>query len=456
MYILDTIAAICTPVGEGGIGVIRISGDQGGRIAAKIFNNKPDGGFESHRFYYGSIIDPDDGMVLDEVLIVLMQSPRSYTREDVLEIHCHGGSQVVQRVLALVLRQGARLADPGEFTRRAFLNGRIDLVQAEAVIDIIRGKTDAALSLAQHQRDGRLSIEINIIREGILRALTLVEAHIDFPEDEIGAALADEINSDIADALSRVNVLLEGFEEGRSLRDGVSVLIAGKPNVGKSSLLNTLLRDKRAIVTELPGTTRDFIEEVVNIGGLPVRILDTAGICETEDLIEKEGIQLTLEKISRADLILYMLDGSRAFDNDDLRIENELDGRRFIVVLNKSDIAEVIRLPESLKDKMVLRVSTRTGAGIELLLRNIRDRFLHGKAVDSREYVALSNIRHRDALEKCAASLRDFTANEAEGLAREILAADLREALQAVGDVTGETTPDEVLDRIFERFCIGK
>jgi tRNA modification GTPase len=456
MYIHDTIAAICTPVGEGGIGVIRISGGQARRIGSKIFSRKPDGGFDSHRFYYGSIIDPASGDNLDEALVVFMQGPRSYTCEDVLEIQCHGGYLLVRRVLGLVLSHGARLAEPGEFTRRAFLNGRIDLVQAEAVIDIIRSKTDAALSLAQHQHTGLLSRQIAAVREGIVRALALLEAHIDFPEEEIDPDGFADITGEVADARQRIAEILAGFDEGRALRDGVSLLLAGKPNVGKSSLLNAMLREKRAIVTAIPGTTRDVIEEVVNIHGLPVRIMDTAGICETDDQIESEGVRLALDKISQADLVLYMLDASRPLDNDDLRIEEELTGRNFIAVLNKSDLPEAISLHDALKAHETVRISTLTGEGIERLHQAIHTRFLHGKAVDSREYVALSNVRHREALEKCAAPLHTFAVNAMAGLDPELLAVELRESLHALGQITGETTADDILDRIFEQFCIGK
>jgi tRNA modification GTPase len=456
MYIRDTIAAICTPLGEGGIGVIRISGDTARQIGVTIFSRKPSGGFQSHRFYYGKIIDPDDGTELDEALVVFMQAPRSYTCEDVLEIQCHGGYLVVQRVLGLVLRQGTRLASPGEFTRRAFLNGRIDLVQAEAVIDVIRGKTEAALALAQHQRAGLLSRQITEIRETVLRALALVEAYIDFPEEDVNSADSDEIDFLVGEALDKNVAILDGFAEGRALREGVSVVIAGKPNVGKSSLLNTLLKEKRAIVTAIPGTTRDVIEEVVNIRGLPVRVLDTAGICETDNPIEREGVRMALEKIPQADLILFVLDASRLLDSDDLFIEKELGRKNFILVLNKCDLLEVCDLSGPLAAHEMVRISTQNGAGIDSLHQAIHTRFLHGRSVDSREYVALSNVRQRDALEKCHVSLQRFTADAASGYNLELLAVDLREALHAVGEVTGETTPEEVLDIIFQRFCIGK
>ena len=456
MYIHDTIAAICTPLGEGGIGVIRISGDLARQIGETIFSRKPYGGFQSRRFYYGDIIDPEDGIALDETLVVFMEAPRSYTCEDVLEIQCHGGYLMVQRILGLVLRQGVRLAAPGEFTRRAFLNGRIDLIQAEAVIDVIRGKTEAALALAQHQRAGLLSRQIEELREVLVHALALVEAYIDFPEEDISSADSGEVTRLVEDALEKVDAVLGGFGEGRALREGVSVVIAGKPNVGKSSLLNTLLKEKRAIVTAIPGTTRDVIEEVVNIRGLPVKVLDTAGICESDDPIEREGVRIALEKIPRADLVLFVLDASRPLDSDDQFIGKELENRKVILVLNKSDLPESIRLPASFSVHETIKISTLSGSGIEDLQQAIHSAFLHGHAVDSREYVALSNVRHRDSLDKCRQALQRFTENAAADGNLELLAIDLGEALHSVGEVTGETTPDEVLDIIFQRFCIGK
>jgi tRNA modification GTPase len=456
MYIRDTIAAISTPVGEGGIGIVRLSGERVREIAGKIFVRKMSGGLKSHRFYYGDIRDPYNGTLIDEAMVVLMLAPKSYTMEDVLEIQCHGGYLVVEKVLELVLNQGARLAEPGEFTKRAFINGRIDLIQAEAVIEVIRGKTDTALALAQHQREGFLSERIRDAKEGIIQALALIEAYIDFPEDDIEHAESAEINSYVRGSLKKIEALLEGFNEGRVLREGVSVLIAGKPNVGKSSLLNTMLREKRVIVTSVPGTTRDIIEEVVNIKGLPVKMLDTAGIRQTEDLVEQEGVRLALEKMGMADLVLVVLDVSRPFDDEDRLLIESLGNCNAIVVKNKSDLSHVIDIPDSLKNKPNVEISTVDGTGIESLRDMIFSTFVHNKAVDSREYVVVSQIRHRDALVKTMNALNCFKSNYEGGMNLEILAIDLRDALGAIGEITGETTPDDILDLIFQRFCIGK
>jgi tRNA modification GTPase len=453
MYPADTIAAISTPCGEGGIGVIRISGPAALSILQLLFKKVSGGGFKSHRFYYGRVFDPATGVILDEALSVCMMAPHSFTREDVAEIQCHSGTIVTQQILSLVLRHGARLADPGEFTRRAFLNGRIDLVQAESVIDIIRGKTETALAVASRQRDGLLSVSIDGIRAHIRQALALVEAYVDFPEEEIGEADDAVLRKEIAFASRQLATLIATFDEGRVLRDGVSVLIAGKPNVGKSSLLNSLLQEKRAIVTSVPGTTRDLIEEVVNINGLPVKLLDTAGIRKTEDPVESEGVRLALERIPVADLILFVLDASRSFDDDDLLVAESLAGTNFILVHNKSDLPASMSLPGFLASKPCLEVSTATGDGLERLKKQIADSFLHGKSVDSREAVFISRVRHRDVLVAVREILNGFPDGAVAG---ELLAVDLREALQLLGQITGETTPDDILDLIFGQFCIGK
>jgi len=456
MYVKDTIAAISTPVGEGGVGIVRVSGDRSKEIAERIFTGKNSGGMKSHRFYYGEIKDPASGSVLDEAMVVLMLAPKTYTREDVLEIQCHGGYVLVSRILELVLRQGARLAEPGEFTKRAFLNGRIDLVQAEAVIDVIRGKTDAAVALAQHQREGLLSRKIQETKDDIIHALALIEAFLDFPEEDLEFAENSEITGHIKRAIEKAEKLIDGFNEGRVLREGVSVLIAGKPNVGKSSLLNTLLKEKRAIVTSVPGTTRDVIEEVVNIDGLPVKMLDTAGIRATEDVVELEGVKLALERIALADLVLLVLDVSRPLDDEDNLIIDAVRASNVIVVMNKSDLDVVMEIPEQLKNRARVEISTLTGAGIRALREMIFKKFVHEKAIDGREFVVLSQARHRDALMKTKDHLNTFLDNFNSGVNLEIVALDLRAALGALGEITGETTPDDILNHIFGRFCIGK
>lgn len=455
MYVRDTIAAISTPVGEGGIGIVRVSGPASLPIAQSIFQAKSNGGLKSHRFSYGAVVHPATGDLLDEAMLVFMKAPHSYTREDVLEIQCHGGTLVVSRLLSLVLAQGARLAEPGEFTKRAFLNGRIDLVQAEAVMDVIASRTDAALALAQHQREGLLSGRIGAVKDGILYALAYVEALIDFPEEDIDVAVESDVLGRVTPALAELSALIEGFDEGRVLRDGVSVVIAGKPNVGKSSLLNTLLKEQRAIVTSVPGTTRDVIEEVVNINGLPVKLLDTAGIRESRDQVEQEGIRLSLDRIPKADLVLFVVDASSSFTEEDAAILRAIGSKSLILVRNKSDLPACEALPAA-GDAPCVAISTVTGAGIAELRNAITAAFMHGAAIDGREFVAVSRARHRDALLKGRESLRHFVSNLQAGVNMELLPIDLRDALDAVGEVTGETTADDVLDRIFSSFCIGK
>jgi len=455
MYIRDTIAAVSTPPGNGGIGIIRVSGDQAAAVGNTMFKPVYDGGLVSHRFSFGTISDPKTGEKVDEAMAVYMRAPRTYTREDVLELHCHGGWLVVERVLALVLSCGVRLADPGEFTRRAFLNGRIDLVQAEAVMDIIASKSEAALQLAQRQSEGVLSRRIDDVRVCLLRALALVEAYIDFPDDDLGDTDLAAIRASAGEAQSIIATLLFTFEEGRVMRDGISVLIVGKPNAGKSSLLNRLLNENRAIVTHIPGTTRDIIEETVNFEGLAIRLLDTAGIRHTEDLVEKEGISRALDKIPQADLILAVFDSSRDFGPEDQLIFDAVADRRTIAVLNKSDLPQRLILPDQERFVALVRITALSGDGVDHLKQTVCKQFLHSTASDSREFVALSRARHRDALASADLCLQQFFGGLLD-LNLELLALDLRGALQAVGSVTGLTSTDDVLDLIFSSFCIGK
>jgi tRNA modification GTPase len=455
MYICDTIAAVSTPPGNGGIGIIRVSGDLAATVGNTIFKPIYDGGLVSHRFSFGTICDTTTGEMVDEAMAVYMRAPRSYTREDVLELHCHGGWLVVEQVLALVLSCGVRLADPGEFTRRAFLNGRIDLIQAEAVMDIIASKSESALQLAQRQREGALSKRIDDVRRCLLQSLVLVEAYIDFPDDDLGETDVDAIFASVSEAQSIIAGLLLTFEEGRVIREGISVLIIGKPNAGKSSLLNRLLNENRAIVTHIPGTTRDIIEETITIEGLSIRLLDTAGICHTDDLVEQEGISRAFEKIPQADLVLAVFDASREFSQEDQLIYDVLANSRTIAVLNKTDLAQRLVLPDEHRFVAMVKIAALSGHGIDLLRQTVCTQFLHSTASDSREFVVLARARHRDALVAAKQSLQQFS----DGLLDrnlELLALDLRDALQAVGSVTGQTATDEVLDLIFSSFCIGK
>jgi tRNA modification GTPase len=455
MYIRDSIAAVSTPPGNGGIGIIRVSGDQAAMVGTTIFQPVYSGGLVSHRFSFGAIRDNTTGEMVDEAMAVLMLAPRSYTREDVLELHCHGGWLVVERVLALVLSCGVRLADPGEFTRRAFLNGRIDLVQAEAVMDIIASKSEAALQLAQRQREGELSKRIEDVRVCLLNALALVEAYIDFPDDDLGATDVAAILTSIGDARKIVTELLLTFDEGRIMRDGISVLIAGKPNAGKSSLLNRLLNENRAIVTHIPGTTRDIIEETISFDGLAIRLLDTAGIRHTDDPVEQEGINRALDKIPQADLVLAVFDSSSDFSLEDQLIIDAVAGCKSIAVINKADLPKSFILPEGHNFQEVVKITALTGEGIELLKQTVCKQFLNSSSSDSREFVALSKARHRDALICAEQYLLQFSGG-LKDLNLELLALDLREALGAVGSVTGQTATDDVLDLIFSSFCIGK
>ena len=361
-----------------------------------------------------------------------------------------------KKILDLALRAGARLADPGEFTKRAFLNGRIDLLQAEAVMDIISAKTDTALRLAQNQRSGALSSRITESRDLLLRALAMIEASIDFPEEDVGAEDISLILALVSEARGMISELITGFDEGRVIREGVSVLIIGKPNAGKSSLLNSLLNKNRAIVTQVPGTTRDVIEETFDLGGLAVRLLDTAGICHTEDMIEREGINRALNLISEADMILFTLDGSRPFDEKDQLIFDAVRDSSVIVVINKSDMPCLLEEPVALEKFSKIRVSALSGNGVDQLKEMIRRHFLTQRALDSREFIAISKARHRDALLSADRSLRLFVDGLSAGLTFDLLAIELRDALGSVGAVTGQVTNDELLDLIFSSFCIGK
>lgn len=457
MYLSDTIAAVATPVGSGGIGIVRISGPCSEKIGTEIFCGTKGGGFESHRLYYGRFINPVDGSLIDEGMAVLMRAPRSYTREDVLELHCHGGYLVVRSLLQAAVSAGARLAEPGEFTRRAFLNGRIDLAQAESVLDVINSRTDRALALAQRQREGQLGSLLGEVRSLAGEALAVIEAHIDFPEEDLDPASLAMVSDRTAAAGVIVRRLVESFRYGKVLREGVSVLLAGKPNAGKSSLLNALLSEERAIVSAIPGTTRDMIEEVIAIDGLPVRIIDAAGIRRThDDEVEREGIRRTLERLSEADLVLFLIDGSGPLDHDDQEILEALSGRQYIVVVTKDDL-DGPHAPDTFSGcHAQIRISAKTGYNIDALRSLVFSFFTRDVLPGSEDLVAISSARHHDILIRATGVLHAFQTHLDAGYPPELLAADLREFLSAVGEITGATTPDDVLDLIFSTFCIGK
>lgn len=455
----DTIAAISTPLGAGGIGVIRISGPQALTIAQRIFSRK--GGsppFLSHRFYLGEIIRPEDQKALDEVLLVFMRRPKTYTREDLVEIQCHGGALVLQEILTAVLRSGARLAEPGEFTKRAFLNGRIDLTQAEAVIDLIHSQTRQSLEIANYQRSGKLAAEVRQIKDGLMDILTLLEASVDFPEEEIPEISPPEIRRRLQNTLDRLDALTNSYLEGKVYREGIAAVIIGKPNVGKSSLLNALLREERAIVTPLPGTTRDVIEEIVNIGGVPVRLMDTAGLRPVQDAIEEEGIKRTHERLAQADLVLWVLDGSAPLSAEDLGILPLVCSKKAILTVNKNDLPQRIHLDDlrlRIPGAPSVAISALYGSGMDRLREAIRHLALNGKA-DSLAEPILSNLRHKLAVEAARGALSQAIQALGQNLSGEFIIVDLREALEALRSILGETAPEDVLDRIFEQFCIGK
>jgi len=452
----DTICGVSTPPGEGGIGIIRMSGGQAIEIASKVF--KASSGKElkdlpSHALLYGRVFDPGTGDVIDEALVSVMRAPASYTREDIVEINCHGGMMPLWRTANLLITSGARQAEPGEFTKRAFLNGRIDLTQAEAVMDIIHAKTQISHRAANEQLMGGLSSEVSALRERLVSIVAAVEAGIDFPEEEIetpaGNRLADEIRS----VLHSVEELISSHRYGRVLREGIATAIIGKPNVGKSSLLNSLLKQDRAIVTDIPGTTRDVIEEYLNIAGLPFKILDTAGIRLSHDMVEQEGVRRSLAVIGAADVIVIVIDGSQPLSSEDQRVLEEAKGKTAIVVMNKSDLARKAEAPAW--PDVVVEISCKTGAGLDNL-RTSLVRLVKQGAIPPREHSWAVNQRHKTALEQAKASLEKAVASTTEDLSPEFIALDLRDALDSVGLIIGATHTDDILERIFRDFCIGK
>jgi len=478
-YILDdTIAAISTPLGEGGIGIVRISGKDSIEIADRIFRGKlPPSQIPSHTVNYGEIIDPfsrqrrDQGEpqaqeVIDEVLLTVFRAPKSYTAEDLVEINCHGGYLVLSKVLEQALNCGARLAQPGEFTLRAFVNGRIDLSQAEAVAELIRSKTDLGHKLALRHLKGDLSEKINSYRDKLINILARFEVEIDFSEEDIEPFDRTEAMKEIESIEKDLDSLLATYHDGKILRDGLNVVIIGRPNVGKSSLLNALLKEDRAIVTPIPGTTRDIISEYANFKGIPVRLVDTAGYRISKDAIELEGIRRTKVEMSEADIILLVIDDSQDVGTEDLELERQIKNSQYFIVFNKIDVAKesmtkkneekFLEIPSKVgKDKSFVRVSALKGDGIENLKEMIVSCALTLKK-DQTQGVILSSLRHKDALTRAKRSLSLVKDSLHKNLSPEFVALDLKAALDAIGEVIGKTVTDDILNKIFSEFCIGK
>lgn len=456
----DTIAAVSTPFGKAGIGIIRISGSRAEEIAKKIFMaGKSLRGLESHRLYLGRLIDPSSGQMIDEVLLSFMKAPNSYTREDVVEINSHSGHVLLSKILQIVIDEGARPARPGEFTFRAFTNGRIDLTQAEAVMDLINTRSERGLLLASRQIRGELRDRVTDLREKLIGVLARIEASIDFPEDEPGLLsredTADFIEKSIIEPIGK---FISAHTRRKMWMEGIDTVIAGRVNAGKSSLLNRLLNEERSIVTSVPGTTRDIIESTIHVKGIPFRIMDTAGIREGKGKIEKLGIKRSEQKLEEADLALILIDRSRPLNSDDRRILSRADKEKSIIVINKIDLPS--RLDEAelygmIRDMKVVRISTLSGEGIDHLLDLIPEKVME-KDPDSVSLSPAPNIRHKAALAKALDNFKRAADNIRQGLPMDIIAMDIREGADALAEITGEATNEDVYDRIFSEFCLGK
>ncbi len=456
----NTIAAISTPHGEGGIGIVRLSGQKAIQIIEKIFRpNKKNFNLRSHSIIYGNIIIPSTNEIIDEVLVTIMKSPHSYTKEDVIEINCHGGFIVLKEILQLVLNYGARLAEPGEFTKRAFLNGRIDLTQAEAVIDIIRAKTDKSMHQAQKQLQGNISKEIASLRNLLIDITSGLELSVDFIEDDIEIISYNQIHNKLLQILEKIEKLIATFNTGKIIREGIKIAIIGKPNVGKSSLLNTLLNEERAIVTHVPGTTRDVIEEMLNIKGIPATIIDTAGIRKTTDIIEKIGIERTRKSILEANIVLLLLDISAPLQKEDLEIMKEIENKKTILVFNKLDkIADkenTFQIENTHLNLPAIKISAITKEGIENL-KNIIYNSIINDHIEIDNEILINNIRHAEALNSAKNSLKRAYDGIQSKLSPEFIASDIREASSYLGNIMGKTFTDDILNYIFKNFCIGK
>ena len=456
----DTIAAIATPLGEGGIGIIRLSGDSALKVTGDIFHASS--GLDVSQagagtIHHGHIKDPSTGEVVDEVLVTVMKAPKTYTKEDVVEINCHGGMMPLKKVMGLSLDRGARVAEPGEFTKRAFLNGRLDLAQSEAVLDIINAETDASSRIAVDQLKGVFSGEVKGLRDNILDILSSIEVTIDFSQEDVEFPQVTEVTEKINAVSTGIKELLDTFDKGMILRQGASVVICGRPNVGKSSLMNALLRHERVIVTPIAGTTRDVIEESININGVKVKISDTAGIIETHDRVEMEGIKRSKRKLEEADVVVFMIDAGRELSGKDEEIFDTIKDKRVVLAANKTDLPCKISKKdvESKFSLKMLEISALNKIGLDVVEDAVSDSLFAGDSSVPQGSV-VSNIRHKRLLDIALASLSRAIGRMEESFNGELLASDLNEAVNSLGLITGETVEDDILDRIFSEFCIGK
>ena len=454
--LFDTIAAISTPKGEGGIAIIRISGDKSFEILDKIFIKKnPNADLGFYKLNYGFIKDGEK--IVDEVMAVRLKAPKSYTCEDIVEINCHGGTLVSEKVLELVLRNGARHAESGEFTKRAFMNGRIDLSQAEAVMDIIQGKTEKSVSLSLDQLRGDLRDKVNEFKKALLDITAHVNVVLDYPEEGIDDPLPVELRDNLERVYEEANRLIDSYATGKKIKEGIKTVIVGKPNVGKSTLLNALLHEERAIVTHIAGTTRDVIEEIINIKGIPLVLVDTAGIRKTDDIVENIGVEKSKQFIEKADLVLLVLDASKELENEDIEVINQIkeNKKKVIVLLNKIDLNKKINL-EGHNLENIVEISAKDNIGIEDMQEKIYSYIVEEDVENSSEKLIITNIRHKTALEKTKDAIRNIFETIDMGLPMDLISVDLKEALDSLSEITGEISSEDILDHVFGNFCVGK
>ncbi|EHR99918.1 MULTISPECIES: tRNA uridine-5-carboxymethylaminomethyl(34) synthesis GTPase MnmE [Staphylococcus] len=456
----DTITSISTPMGEGAIGIVRLSGPQAIEIGDILYKGKKKlSEVETHTINYGHIIDPETNETVEEVMVSVLRAPKTFTREDIIEINCHGGILTINRILELTMTYGARMAEPGEYTKRAFLNGRIDLSQAEAVMDFIRSKTDRASKVAMNQIEGRLSDLIKRQRQSILEILAQVEVNIDYPEyDDVEDATTDFLLEQSKRIKEEINRLLETGAQGKIMREGLSTVIVGRPNVGKSSMLNNLIQDNKAIVTEVAGTTRDVLEEYVNVRGVPLRLVDTAGIRDTEDIVEKIGVERSRKALSEADLILFVLNNNEPLTEDDQTLFEVIKNEDVIVIINKTDLEQrldVSELRKMIGDMPLIQTSMLKQEGIDELEIQIKDLFFGGE-VQNQDMTYVSNSRHISLLKQARQSIQDAIDAAESGIPMDMVQIDLTRTWEILGEIIGESASDELIDQLFSQFCLGK